>query len=43
MTDPVSKFIPAFRDLQVYAGQEDAGIKAVDLEREVTIRDLGTK
>lgn len=40
--DPVSKFIPAFRDLKVYAGEGVSGVKRVDLEREVTIRDLLT-
>ena len=38
--DPVSKFIPAFRDLKVYAGEGESGVEGVDLEREVTVRDL---
>ncbi|GAI55652.1 unnamed protein product, partial [marine sediment metagenome] len=38
--DPVSKFIPAFKDLKVYAGEGESGVKLVDLEREVTVRDL---
>jgi CubicO group peptidase (beta-lactamase class C family) len=38
--DPVSKYIPAFADLKVYAGEGRSGIKLVDLEREVTVRDL---
>jgi CubicO group peptidase (beta-lactamase class C family) len=42
LIEPVSKFIPAFADLQVYAGREGTGVKLEDLEREVTIRDLLT-
>ena len=38
--DPVSKYIPAFKDLKVYAGETKSGIKLADLEREVTVRDL---
>jgi len=38
--DPVSKFIPAFQDLKVYAGKGKSGVKLADPEREVTIRDL---
>ena len=37
---PVSEFIPAFEDLKVYTGEGEAGVELVDLEREVTIRDL---
>lgn len=39
---PVSRFIPAFKDLKVYAGEGESGIELVNLEREVTIRDLLT-
>ena len=42
LADPVSKFIPAFGDLKVYAGEDASGVKLVDLEREVTVRDLLT-
>ena len=38
--DPVSKFIPAFNDLQVHDGGSD--VKLVDLQRPVTVRDLLT-
>lgn len=38
---PISRFIPAFRDLKVYAGQGESG-QLADLEREVTVRDLLT-
>lgn len=38
--DPVSKYIPAFKDLKVYAGETKSAIKLADLEREVTVRDL---
>jgi CubicO group peptidase (beta-lactamase class C family) len=40
--DPVSKYIPAFRNLKVYAGEDEVGIKLADLAREITIRDLLT-
>jgi CubicO group peptidase (beta-lactamase class C family) len=47
LLDPVSKYIPAFADLKVYAGQEGTGVKLENLqlealEREVTVRDLLT-
>lgn len=40
--DPVSKFIPAFKDLKVYTSGGESGFELVDLKREVTIRDLLT-
>jgi CubicO group peptidase (beta-lactamase class C family) len=40
--DPVSKFIPAFSKLKVYAAEGDSGDTWVDMEREVTVRDLLT-
>ena len=40
--DPVSKFIPAFSDLQVYDGGAGSDVKLVDLQRPVTVRDLLT-
>lgn len=42
LSQPVSKFIPAFKDLKVYDGEGGSGLKLVDLDREVTIRDLLT-
>ncbi len=36
LTDPVSKFIPAFKDLKVWAGEGELA----ELEREVTVQDL---
>jgi CubicO group peptidase (beta-lactamase class C family) len=39
LNDPVSRFIPAFSDLRVYAGE---GCEPVPLERPVTIRHLLT-
>lgn len=42
LADPVSKFIPAFADLKVYAGEDASGVKLADLEREVNVRDLLT-
>ena len=40
--DPVAKFIPAFADLQVYAGGEGSELQLTDLERPVTVVDLLT-
>ncbi len=40
--DPVSKFIPDFKNLKVYAGEDESDVKLVGLERQVTIRDLLT-
>jgi CubicO group peptidase (beta-lactamase class C family) len=42
LTDPVSGFIPAFKEVQVLAGASEEGLDVVDAEREVTIRDLLT-
>jgi len=39
---PVSMYIPAFQDLQVYAGGEGEDVELVDLARPVTVRDLLT-
>jgi CubicO group peptidase (beta-lactamase class C family) len=40
--DPVSRFIPAFKELKVYAGEDEDGLKLEELAREVTVRDLLT-
>jgi len=42
LDDPVSKFIPEFKDLKVSVGQIEAGIELVDLEREMTVWNLLT-
>jgi CubicO group peptidase (beta-lactamase class C family) len=54
LSDPVSRFLPAFRDLKVYAGSASAKdkqvnepgasptLELVDLSREITIHDLLT-
>ncbi|MDP6777777.1 MAG: serine hydrolase domain-containing protein, partial [Candidatus Latescibacteria bacterium] len=43
LADPVSKFIPSFGSLKVYGGKKKkSGIIQVDLDREVTVRDLLT-
>jgi CubicO group peptidase (beta-lactamase class C family) len=39
---PVSQFIPEFKELKVFAGEDENGAQLTDLEREVTIRDLLT-
>ncbi|WP_372366134.1 serine hydrolase domain-containing protein [Candidatus Uabimicrobium sp. HlEnr_7] len=40
--DPVSKYIPQFKDLKVFVAENEAGIQVEDMEREPTIRDLLT-
>lgn len=38
--DPISKFIPEFKDVQVYVKTTETGIELANLEREITIHDL---
>ncbi len=40
LDDPVSKYLPGFANVKVYAGEEGGKIKLADLKRPVTIRDL---
>ncbi len=40
LDDPISKFIPAFKNPRVYAGGSRGKIEAVPAEREITFRDL---
>lgn len=40
LDDPVSKYIPCFKDLQVFDGEKDGTMALVPTAREVTIRDL---
>jgi CubicO group peptidase (beta-lactamase class C family) len=42
LCDPVSRFIPGFKDVMVFAGKTDTGIELAHAEREVTICDLFT-
>ncbi len=43
LDNPVSRFIPAFKTLEVYAGHDNnGGIYRTDPDREMTIRDLFT-
>ncbi len=43
LDNPVARFIPAFKDLEVYAGHNHNGdIYRTDADREMTIRDLFT-
>lgn len=42
LSDPVSKWIPAFADLKVYAGGTRAEMKLEPLKRAVTVHDLLT-
>jgi CubicO group peptidase (beta-lactamase class C family) len=41
--DPLSKFIPEFKDVKVISTTTEAGIELTTLEREITIRDLLTQ
>jgi len=40
LDDPVSKFVPCFKDVQVAEAETAEGLTLVKAEREVTIRDL---
>jgi len=42
LDDPISRFIPAFKDPRVYAGGSRGKIDSVPAEREITFRDLLT-
>jgi CubicO group peptidase (beta-lactamase class C family) len=40
LDDPVSKYLPGFEHLKVFAGNEGGEVKSVALKRPITIRDL---
>ena len=41
LNDPVSKYIPAFADLQVYTGEDTNGnLQLEEIDRRITMRDL---
>jgi CubicO group peptidase (beta-lactamase class C family) len=42
LNDPISEFIPAFKDLKVFVKMADTGFEVTDLDRPVTIHDLMT-
>jgi CubicO group peptidase (beta-lactamase class C family) len=42
LTDPVSSYIPEFSRVKVFEGVTETGLQVVDLEREITMRDLLT-
>ena len=42
LTDPISRFIPGFEDVQVLINATESGIELANLEREITIRHLLT-
>jgi CubicO group peptidase (beta-lactamase class C family) len=42
LDDPISKFIPAFKDPRVFAGGSRGKIDSIPAEREITFRDLLT-
>jgi CubicO group peptidase (beta-lactamase class C family) len=40
LDDPVSKYLPGFDKVKVFAGKDGDSVKLVDLNRPVTVRDL---
>ena len=42
LNDPVSKFIPGFKDVKVYSSTDENGIKLVEPKNPMTMRDLLT-
>lgn len=40
LKDPVSRFIPGFKDVRVFVNATESGLELAELEREVTIQDL---
>jgi CubicO group peptidase (beta-lactamase class C family) len=40
--DPISRFIPDFQDVKVFAGETESGLELTEAEREITIWDLLT-
>lgn len=42
LSDPISKYIPNFKDLKVFTNVTDTGIEVEDLKQEVTILDIFT-
>ena len=40
LNDPVSKYIPEFKEIKVFVKKTADGLELADLEREITIRDL---
>jgi CubicO group peptidase (beta-lactamase class C family) len=40
LDDPVSRYLPCFKDLQVFESETGSGMKLVKTDHEVTIRDL---
>ena len=42
LKDPVSRFIPGFKDVRVFVSTNESGLELAELEREITIQDLLT-
>jgi len=40
LNDPVSKFIPEFKEVKVFVKKSEGGVEAAELKRQITIRDL---
>ncbi len=42
LDDPVSKFMPEFKDMKVFVKKTEAGVEVTDAKRQITIRNLLT-
>ena len=42
LNDPVSKFIPEFKEVKVFVKKSEGGVEVAELKRQITIRDLLT-
>jgi len=42
LKDPVSTFIPSFKDVRVFLNTTESGLELAELEREITLQDLLT-
>ena len=40
LNDPVSKFIPEFKEVKVFVKKSEEGVEVAELKRQITIRDL---
>jgi len=40
LNDPVSKFIPEFKEVKVFVKKSEVGVEVAELKRQITIRDL---
>ena len=40
LNDPISKYVPEFKEVKVFVKKTEEGLELADLERQITIRDL---